>query len=164
MTTSFFRYFSLLLIVISIEGCFMFKDLEFKGIASHKIEEVSLKNGLRLNLGVQLQNPNWFAIKAKGGEINVKANGINLGKFQISRSVNIPKKSDGIIEIGIESKLKNLLGGGLLSLVSMAIFNKNDLNLSLLLGSIASAYSVSTIANKHIISRENILKTLKHLL
>lgn len=98
----------------------MFKDLEFKGIASHKIEEVSLKNGLRLNLGVQLQNPNWFAIKAKGGEINVKANGINLGKFQISRSVNIPKKSDGIIEIGIESKLKNLLGGGLLSLVSMA--------------------------------------------
>lgn len=120
MTTYFFRYFSLLLIVISIEGCFMFKDLEFKGIASHKIEEVSLKNGLRLNLGVQLQNPNWFAIKAKGGEINVKANGINLGKFQISRSVNIPKKSDGIIEIGIESKLKNLLGGGLLSLVSMA--------------------------------------------
>ncbi|MAW64744.1 MAG: hypothetical protein CMD18_00955 [Flavobacteriales bacterium] len=120
MTTSFFRYFSLLLIVISIEGCFMFKDLEFKGIASHKIEEVSLKNGLILNLGVQLQNPNWFAIKAKGGEINVKANGINLGKFQISRSVNIPKKSDGIIEIGIESKLKNLLGGGLLSLVSMA--------------------------------------------
>jgi LEA14-like dessication related protein len=98
----------------------MFKDLEFKGISSHKIEEVSLKNGLKLSLGVQLQNPNWFAIKAKGGEINVKANGINLGKFQISRSVNIPKKSDGIIEIGIESKLKNLLGGGLLSLVSMA--------------------------------------------
>ena len=120
MSTSFFRYFSLLLIVISIEGCFMFKDLEFKGISSHKIEEVSLKNGLKLSLGVQLQNPNWFAIKAKGGEINVKANGINLGKFQISRSVNIPKKSDGIIEIGIESKLKNLLGGGLLSLVSMA--------------------------------------------
>jgi LEA14-like dessication related protein len=98
----------------------MFKDLEFKGISSHKIEEVSLKNGLKLSLGVQLQNPNWFAIKAKGGEINVKVNGINLGKFQISRSVNIPKKSDGIIEIGIESKLKNLLGGGLLSLVSMA--------------------------------------------
>jgi LEA14-like dessication related protein len=120
MTTSFFRYFSLLLIVISIEGCFIFKDLEFKGIESHKIEEVSLKNGLKLNLGVQLQNPNWFAIKAKGGEINVKANGINLGKFQISRSVKIPKKSDGIIEIGIESKFKNLLGGGLLSLVSMA--------------------------------------------
>ncbi len=120
MSTSFFRYFSLLLIVISVEGCFMFKDLEFKGISRHKIEEVSLKNGLKLSLGVQLQNPNWFAIKTKGGEINVKANGINLGTFQISRSVNIPKKSDGIIEIGIESKLKNLLGGGLLSLVSMA--------------------------------------------
>ena len=120
MMTTFFRYFSLLLIVISLEGCFVFKDLQFKGISSHKIEEISFKNGLKLNLGVQLQNPNWFAIKAKGGEINVKANGINLGKFQIAKSVNIPKKSDGVVEIGIESKLKNLLGGGLLSLVSIA--------------------------------------------
>jgi LEA14-like dessication related protein len=118
--TNFFRYFSLLLIVISLEGCFIFKELEFKGISSHKIEEISLKKGLKLSLGIQLQNPNWFAIKAKGGEINVKANGINLGKFQITRPVSIPKKSDGIIEIEIESKLKNLFGGGLLSLVSMA--------------------------------------------
>lgn len=118
--TLFFRYSSLLLIVISLQGCFIFKDLEFKGISSHKIEEISFKNGLKLNLGVQLQNPNWFAIRAKGGEINVKANGINLGKFEIARSVHIPKKSDGIIEIGIESKLKNLLGSGLISLVSMA--------------------------------------------
>jgi rfaE bifunctional protein kinase chain/domain/rfaE bifunctional protein nucleotidyltransferase chain/domain len=64
------------------------------------------------------------------------------------------------------SNVKDKIGAGdnMLSLVSMAIFNKNDLNLSLLLGSIASAYSVSTLANKDIISRENILKTLKHLL
>tara|TARA_Y100000766_G_scaffold284184_1_gene301851 strand:- start:380 stop:844 length:465 start_codon:yes stop_codon:yes gene_type:complete len=118
--TVFLRNLLFVLIVISFESCLIFKDLEFKGISNYKIEEISFKNGLKLNLGVQLQNPNWFTIKAKGGEINVKANGINLGKFQIAKSVNIPKKSDGIIEIGIESKLKNLFGGGLLSLVSIA--------------------------------------------
>ena len=64
------------------------------------------------------------------------------------------------------TNVKDKIGAGdnMLSLVSMAIYNKIDLNLSLLLGSLASAYSVSTIANKDIISRENILKTLKHLL
>ena len=81
---------------------------------------MSFINGIKLNLGVRLENPNWFSIKAKGGEVNVKANGINLGKFAITKPVKIPKKSDGVLEIGIESKIKNLLGGGLLSLVSMA--------------------------------------------
>ena len=118
--TTFFRYFTFLVIVISLESCLAFKDLEFKGISSHKIEEMSFKNGIKLNLGIKLENPNWFAIKAKGGEVNVKANGINLGKFKISKSVKIPKKSDGVVEIGIESKIKNLLGGGLLSIVSIA--------------------------------------------
>ena len=90
--TIFFRYLSFLLIVISLESCFAFKDLEFKGISNHEIEDISFKNGIKINLGVRLENPNWFAIKAKGGEVNVKANGINLGKFQITRPVKIPKK------------------------------------------------------------------------
>tara|TARA_Y100000589_G_C27086035_1_gene601813 strand:- start:568 stop:1032 length:465 start_codon:yes stop_codon:yes gene_type:complete len=118
--TFFFRNLIFFLVAISLESCLLFKDLEFRGISNHKIEEISFKNGLKLSLGVQLKNPNWFKIKAKGGEINVRVNEISLGKFQIAKSVNIPKKSDGIIEIGIESKLKNLIGGGLLSLVSMA--------------------------------------------
>ena len=116
----FFRYFTFLLIIVSLESCLAFKDLEFKGISSHKIEEMSFKNGIKLNLGVKLENPNWFAIKARGGEVHVKVNGINLGKFEMTKPVKIPRKSDGVLEIGIESKLKNLLGGGLLSIISMA--------------------------------------------
>ncbi|MBI35216.1 MAG: hypothetical protein CMP67_07620 [Flavobacteriales bacterium] len=118
--TTFFRYFSFLLVICSLESCIAFRDLEFKGISNHKVEEISLKNGIKLNLGVRLENPNWFAIKAKGGEINVKANGINLGKFKITKPVKIPKKSDGVLEIGVEAKIKNLLGSSLLSIISMA--------------------------------------------
>lgn len=112
------RYSVLFAIVISLQGCVAFKDLKFKGIANHKVEEFSMK-GIKLNLGVRLENPNWFAIKAKGGEINVKANGINLGKFNISKPVKIPKKSDGVVNIGIEAKIKNMLGAGLLSIYSI---------------------------------------------
>lgn len=117
--TLFFRYFSLLLVIVSLQGCIAFKDLEFKGIENYKIEEFSMK-GIKLNLGVKLENPNWFAIKAKGGQINVKANGINLGKFSITKKVKIPKKSDGVVNVGIEAKTKNLIGTSLLSLMSLA--------------------------------------------
>ena len=62
--------------------------------------------------------------------------------------------------------IKDKIGAGdsMLSLLSMSLFQKNDIYLSLLLGSIASAFSISTLANKDIISQQNILKTLKHLL
>ena len=75
--------------------------------------------GIKLNLGVKLENPNWFAIKAKGGEIHIKANEISLGSFKIAKAVKIPKKSDGVIDIEIESKFKNLLGSGVMSLISV---------------------------------------------
>jgi LEA14-like dessication related protein len=118
--TSFFKYFSFLLILVSLESCLVLKDLEFKGISRHKIEEFSLNNGIKLQLGVQLANPNWFAIKANGGKVNIKINEINLGEFKLTKPVKIPKKSDGVLEIGIESKIKNLIGGGILSIFSLA--------------------------------------------
>ena len=118
--TVFFRYLLFFSVIITLQSCVVFKELKFKGISSHKIEEVSFKNGVKLNLGVKLENPNWFAIKVRAGEIDVKANGINLGKFAISKAVKIPKKSDGVIDIAIDAKVKNLLGGGLLSLIKMA--------------------------------------------
>ncbi len=116
--TIYLRYLAIFAVVISLQGC-KFKDLEFKGIDNYKIEQFSMK-GIKLNLGVKLENPNWFAIKAKGGEINVKANGIKLGVFNITKAVKIPKKSDGVVNVGIEAKTKNIIGTSLLSLMSIA--------------------------------------------
>jgi len=114
----YLRYFFLVSVVISLQGCVAFKDLKFKGLSTYKVEEFSMK-GIKLNLGIKVENPNWFAIKAKGGDIAVKANGVNLGNFQITKKVKIPKKSDGVVDVAIEAKIKNILGTGLLSLMSI---------------------------------------------
>lgn len=114
----FLRYTLLISVIISLQSCVAFKDLKFKGIDNYKVGEFSMK-GIKLNLGVKLENPNWFAIKAKGGEIHIKANEISLGSFKIAKAVKIPKKSDGVIDIEIESKFKNLLGSGVMSLISV---------------------------------------------
>ena len=114
----YLRYFFLVSVVLSLQGCVAFKDLKFKGLSTYKVEEFSMK-GIKLNLGIKVENPNWFAIKAKGGDIAVKANGVNLGNFQITKKVKIPKKSDGVVDVAIEAKIKNILGTGLLSLMSI---------------------------------------------
>lgn len=104
--------------VITLQGCVAFKDLEFKGISGYNVEQFNLK-GIKLNVGIKMKNPNWFAIRASGGEIDVKANGIKLGTFKLSNAVKLPKKSDGVVQLQIESSLKNLVGGGALSLLSL---------------------------------------------
>lgn len=101
-----------------MQSCVAFKDLEYKGIDSYKVEEISM-SGVKLSLSVKIENPNWFKIKARGGEIDVKLGGNSLGKFSLMDEVILPKKSDGVITVRIESKFKSLLGGGLIGIMSM---------------------------------------------
>ena len=70
-------------------------------------------------MSVKIENPNWFKIKAKGGEMDVKLGGKSLGKFSLIDEVILPKKSDGIVRVRIESKFKSLLGGGIIGIMSM---------------------------------------------
>ena len=104
--------------VLLLQSCIVFKDLSYKGIDSYKVEEISMK-GLKLSLSVKIENPNWFKIKAKGGEIDVKLGGNSLGKFSLIDEVILPKKSDGFVRIRIESKFKSLLSGGVIGAMSM---------------------------------------------
>ena len=43
-----------------------------------------------------------------------------MGVFNITKAVKIPKKSDGVVNVGIEAKTKNIIGTSLLSLMSIA--------------------------------------------
>lgn len=105
-------------IVITLQSCVAFKDLEFKGVSDYNVEQFNLQ-GIKLNVGIKMSNPNWFAIRASGGEVDVKANGIKLGTFKLTNTVKLPKKSEGVVKLQIESSLKNLVGGGALSLLSL---------------------------------------------
>jgi len=104
--------------MLLMQSCIAFKDLEFKGIDSYKVEEISM-SGIKLNLSVKIENPNWFKIKARGGEVDVKLGGNSLGKFLLTDEVILPKKSDGVITVRIESKFKSFLGGGFIGIMSM---------------------------------------------
>ena len=52
----------------------------------------------------------------------------------------------------------------MLSILSICIFKKIDLNLALFISSLAAALSVRVIGNKSAITKENLLKYILHTL
>ncbi len=64
------------------------------------------------------------------------------------------------------SKVVDKVGAGdaMMSLTSIALLQKMDINLSLLIGSLAGAQSVETIGNSLSVSKMKLIKTLEHLL
>ena len=65
-----------------------------------------------------------------------------------------------------ESNATDKIGAGdtVLSLLSLCIYKKVDLNLSLYISSLAAALSVRIIGNKYAISKDNLLKYISHTL
>ena len=55
-------------------------------------------------------------------------------------------------------------GDAMLSIMSICLYKKVDLNLSLLISSLAASQSVNTIGNKKPISKSLLLKELEHIL
>ena len=55
-------------------------------------------------------------------------------------------------------------GDAMLSIMSICLYKKIDLNLSLLISSLAASQSVNTIGNKKPISKNLLLKELEHIL
>ena len=94
------------------------RDAKFNILNEYKVEEISTK-GLKLSMSVKIENPNWFNIKAKGGEIDVKLGGNSLGKFSLIDEIILPKNSDGVVRVRIESIFKSLLDGGIIGIMSM---------------------------------------------
>ena len=55
-------------------------------------------------------------------------------------------------------------GDAMLSIMAICLYNKLDLDLSLLISSLAASQSVNTIGNKKSISKNILLKELEHIL
>lgn len=55
-------------------------------------------------------------------------------------------------------------GDAMLSIMAICLYNKVDVDLSLLISSLAAAQSVNTIGNKEFINKAKLLKELEHIL
>ena len=110
------KNFILILITIFFVGvlssCSFVKPLEFKSINSFSVEENSGLSGIVIATNLTLYNPNGFKFKINSADIDVIAEGVNLGKLQIPDQVIIGAKDEFSGDYKIQISLTQLLFAG----------------------------------------------------
>ena len=124
----YFIKFSLLIFTMQlISGCSFIKPLEFESINSLKVEESSGR-GIILVANISLFNPNGVKILINSADIDVYAEGVNLGKLQIPELINIDAKSEFAGNYRVEINFTKLLLAGK-NIISKLRSGKIEINL-----------------------------------
>ena len=122
-------------------------------------------------------NESELRSEMRNREDNIKILIKNLSKKLSLKYLAVTRGSKGILLFearknkfyyspAFESNATDKIGAGdtVLSLLSLCIYKKVDLNLSLYISSLAAALSVRIIGNKYAISKDNLLKYISHTL
>lgn len=112
------RLFSILILVglmISLQGCFDYEDVEFKGVQNVSVlkrtDEV-----VKLQIDVKVDNPNNFKIKVKKSTMDIYINEKYVGKTSLDAKVVINKESEEVYPIVLNADPKDLLKAAMGSL------------------------------------------------
>ncbi len=102
------KILGLLIIIVVFTSCNAYKTVNITGV-----EKVVFKgmvdNKISLELKIPIENPNWYKIKIKSMDFDVRVNGSYLGKMKNSKEIIIPAKSDSLQVFPVEIHVKNFL-------------------------------------------------------
>lgn len=122
-------YFYLLIIFsITITSCTEFKEVTLSGVEGVKVTSLS-QQGIEALITVKIKNPNKFSFTVYKSEMDVTANGINLGKAYISENVKIKRNSEELYTFKIKSGFSQMSMMQLPKLLSIAASKTLQLNI-----------------------------------
>jgi len=123
------RIVILISLLCYLSSCQEVKDPVFKSIQEVNIDSASLEM-VKVSAVASFYNPNNVEIEVQEGDIEVYANGINLGQLEILIPSKIPAKKDFELPLHISfppSKIFKKKGGILGSILSTALDRKLEL-------------------------------------
>jgi LEA14-like dessication related protein len=112
------------LLVVSVASC-KFQEVSISEVKSMKVKNVT-KDGVTLDIAVAVKNPNTFKVKVTKADLDIWVSGKDLGTTKLQKTVVIPKESNTVHHIIVETKLKKLAGGALASLIPL--FSSGSVN------------------------------------
>jgi LEA14-like dessication related protein len=75
-------YGLLLLLILTLQGCRLYRDVEFKGVKDTRFTSFNA-NGVSCEFDVELYNPNPYKITLMQSEVDLFLEGTRLGKVQL---------------------------------------------------------------------------------
>ena len=111
----FFKVFLLLGMMVSLQGCFDYEEVDFKGVQNVSVLERT-DDVVKLQLDVKVDNPNKFNIKVKKSTMNIYINEKFVGKTTLDEKVVIKKKTEDVYGVVLNADPKDLLKAAMGSL------------------------------------------------
>lgn len=100
-----------LLTIICLTSC------GIKPVVPNKVTDVKfgkidiLKGTVTMDMGLQIDNPNNFAITLHGLELDVKVADVSLGKVTVEDKVKILKDTQQVYRVNVNAKLTDVIHG-----------------------------------------------------
>jgi LEA14-like dessication related protein len=99
--------FLLLLPVIFLWSCKVFKEPEL--VSFEKLEMAKSEKGVALKMGVKINNPNFYRMVLKKGQLTVNLNNSKIGDIQINDKIAFKAKSETLQQFELQAGLGNLI-------------------------------------------------------
>ena len=99
-------YIRILFFSFFLTSC-SFQDLTVGNVESTKVKSLS-KDGIDLELGIRIKNPNRIALKVYPSDFDASVNGIDVGKVKLIKTVRIKGSSDEISQFYVKSDFSKI--------------------------------------------------------
>jgi LEA14-like dessication related protein len=70
-----------------------------------------LRGTVVMNMGLEINNPNKFAITVHGLELDVKVNSVSLGTVNVEDKIKIEKDTQQVYRVNVNAKLTDVING-----------------------------------------------------
>lgn len=70
-----------------------------------------LRGTIVMNMGLQIDNPNHFAITVHGLELAVKVDSVSLGTVSVDEKIRIEKDTQQVYRVNVNAKLTDVING-----------------------------------------------------
>lgn len=115
MLVRFFKIFLLLGMMVSLQGCFDYEEVEFKGVQNVSVLERT-DNVLKLQIDVKVDNPNTFNIKVRKSTMDIYINDKYVGKTHLDDKIVLKKKTEDVYAVVLRADPKDVIKAAMGSL------------------------------------------------
>lgn len=96
-------------ILLLLNSCFEYEDVDFKGIQDFKLENTTSEQIL-IRLDLKVDNPNTYNITIKPATLDIFVNGKLAGKTKMKEKIVLKKKMTGVYPLYLQAKTKDIMG------------------------------------------------------
>lgn len=107
---------------ILLSGCLKYEDVELKQVHDVDLKSID-ENELKMEIELELYNPNNYKIKVTKADLDIKINQLFLGNSKLEEVIEIPPKASSRKIVKLNTQLDKAFTKELPGLLASAIFS-----------------------------------------